>query len=259
MKLHHDTSVSPAAVSENAPILLLGPSLGTSHHLWDRARAWLEPHMVTVAWDLPGHGASPSASDPVTMGSLARAVLAIADESGARQFHYAGESIGGAIGLELARIAPERLASLTIVCSAAKIGSSEAWRERAALVREQGVKPIIEATPARWFADQFREEHAEIVVDMLAELESTNSEDYALLCEALAEFDARAWLSEIDVPTLVLAGELDPVTPPAQGQVIAESIGQGRLEIVLEASHQAVVEQPERVATLIREFVKDNS
>lgn len=239
--------------------LILGPSLGTTAHLWDRARTWLEPALSVLAWDLPGHGSSPSAANSVSMVDLAHAVLEVADEAGLARFHYAGESIGGAVGLELARLAPERLASMTVVCSAAQIGSPAGWLDRAALVRAEGLAPVVDATPSRWFTDEFMAQNPNLVEEMLATLARTKAEDYAKMCEALSMFDARTWLHEIRVPTLVIAGDGDPVTPPEQGCVIATGVQNGRLEIVPGASHQAVVEQPERVATLLREFVDENS
>ena len=93
----------------DAPLLLLGPSLGTSADtLWAPAARHLRAHLRVVAWDLPGHGRSPAA-EPFTIADLAAAVLALADRLGAETFHYAGDSVGGAVGLQLLLDAPHRV------------------------------------------------------------------------------------------------------------------------------------------------------
>jgi 3-oxoadipate enol-lactonase/4-carboxymuconolactone decarboxylase len=106
------------------PLLVLGPSLGTSAGtLWGAAAAHLTSAFHVVGFDLPGHGES----DPATgfgMAELARGVVAAVDDlapAGGR-FHYAGDSIGGAIGLQLLLDAPERIATATLLCTGAKIG-----------------------------------------------------------------------------------------------------------------------------------------
>ncbi|UUT36567.1 alpha/beta fold hydrolase [Microbacterium elymi] len=85
-----------------APLLILGPSLGTSTIMWEQVvPALAGPHRVAL-WDLPGHGASPAAVDPFTVAELADAVAALAAGFGADRIDYAGVSLGGAVGLELA-------------------------------------------------------------------------------------------------------------------------------------------------------------
>src|ERR1700712_1402453 len=90
------------------PLLLLGPSVGTTAGtLWARCAARLRGGFHVVGWDLPGHGRGATADGSYTMADLARAVLALADDvRPGEQFHYAGDSIGGAVGLQLLLDAP---------------------------------------------------------------------------------------------------------------------------------------------------------
>ena len=93
----------------DAPVLLLGPSLGTSADaLWSSAALHLRAHLRVVGWDLPGHGRGP-AGEPFTIADLAAVVLALADRLGADTFHYAGDSVGGAVGLQLLLDHPARV------------------------------------------------------------------------------------------------------------------------------------------------------
>ncbi len=235
-------------------VVILGPSLGADVHLWDLALPTIAAHHSVLRWDLPGHGASVPATDGFTLGELASGVIALADSLGIDRFDYAGVSVGGAVGLELARLYPERVKSAAIVCSAAKIGEASAWAERAALVRSEGTRATLEATPARWFAPAFRESHPDIVERLMAMIASAHDDSYARVCEALGAFDGRPTLAAITVPVLVISGELDPGAPPEQGAVIAAAVPGARQVIVAGASHQAVVEKPVEVAALLVDF-----
>ncbi|MFD0431116.1 alpha/beta fold hydrolase [Streptomyces zhihengii] len=95
---------------EDAPTLVLGPSLGTTWHMWDRQIAELAERWRLVRFDLPGHGGAP-AHPAGSVTDLAERVLATLDGLGVQRFGYAGCSIGGAIGLELALRRPHRVAS----------------------------------------------------------------------------------------------------------------------------------------------------
>ena len=102
-------------VAPTQNVLIVGPSLGTTSEMWRGARAFLEPEFAVVAWDLPGHGSSPSSSTPLSIESLAADVIAAADRLGVERFDYAGVSIGGAVGLVLARNYPDRIRSVVEV------------------------------------------------------------------------------------------------------------------------------------------------
>ena len=150
------------------PLLVLGPSLGTSATtLWSAAATPLAEHFQVVAWDLPGHGhhRGPLGEDPVTVASLAADVLAVVDELSDSfhpvPFHYAGDSVGGAVGLQLLLDAPLRVASATLLCTGAMIGTPESWAERAAQVRASGTPSLVSASAERWFAPGFLEREPE--------------------------------------------------------------------------------------------------
>ena len=104
---------------ETAPLLLLGPSLGTSATtLWGRAAAILTDRWRVVGWDLPGHGRG-DITEAFTLAELAAGVLALADEFTRETFHYAGDSVGGCVGLQLTLDAPHRIGSATLLCTGA--------------------------------------------------------------------------------------------------------------------------------------------
>lgn len=229
---------------EDAPPLILGPSIGTSLDVWEPQLAALTRTHRVLRWDLPGHGGTAAGlvSAEPTMADLARLVLQLADAQGWHAFAYAGISIGGAVGLTLAADHPERLTRLAVVCSSARFGEPDTWRERAALVRRDGTEAMAASRPGTWFAPEFAA--TERGQALLTDLMNTDPAGYAACCEALASYDLRGRLADIAVPTLVVAGREDPATPPAHAREIADGIPGASLTEVAGAYHLAGVDRP---------------
>ena len=108
------------------PLLVLGPSLGTSvRHLWQHCAELLHGDFRVIGWDLPGHGVSEPATG-FDLAALGESALAVVDElSPAMSFHYAGDSLGGAVGLQLLLEVPDRVASATLLCTGPRIGEPD--------------------------------------------------------------------------------------------------------------------------------------
>ncbi|MGW4643618.1 bifunctional 3-oxoadipate enol-lactonase/4-carboxymuconolactone decarboxylase PcaDC [Sphaerisporangium sp. NPDC004334] len=234
--------------ADSAPPLVLGPSLGTSLAVWDPQVPVLTRHHRVVRWDLPGHGRSPAdllpstAPGATTVADLARLVLDLADALGLDAFAYAGVSLGGAVGAWLAVHHPERVTSLALVCSSARFGEPESWRERGALVRAEGTGPVADVAAARWFTPAFA--RAPVARALTEDLRAADPEGYAACCDALAAYDLRADLPRVTAPTLVVAGRDDPATPPRHARELADGIPGASLTEVSHAAHLAGVERP---------------
>jgi 3-oxoadipate enol-lactonase len=227
----------------DAPLLVLGPSLGTSSILWDAVAARLRTRFRTVQWELPGHGTGPAAREPFTVAELAEGVIRLLDE------------LGGAVGLELLLAHPERVDAAAIVCSGAAIGTPAGWAERAALVRASGTPSVVVASAQRWFAPDSMTRSPDITGRLLNSLRDADDESYALCCEALAGYDVRSRLAEIAVPVLAVWGEFDEVTPESSAAEIQHGVHDGRLAEIVGASHLAPAERPDEVAGLLSDFL----
>src|SRR5690606_22008552 len=131
-------------------------------------------------------GGSPVPPGPYTIDDLGGDVLALADHLGIGRFHYAGLSLGGMVGMWLATRAPERIETLTLLCTSAFLPPAEAWLDRAATVRRAGLAAVAEAVLARWFTPAFT--NVEPYRQMLLR---TPVEGYAACCEAIAALDLR--------------------------------------------------------------------
>ena len=212
-------AVRHLAGSPTDPLLVVGPSLGTAvDRIWGAVARSL-PGWQVLGWDLPGHGHGPAPdrrSPGFALADLAAAVLAevstiIGDHSA---FSYAGDSVGGAVGLRLALDHPDRVDALTMLCSAARFGTPDAWHARAALVRAEGMAPMVESSPARWFGSAIREADDGRIPAALADLAAVVPEGYARVCESLASYDVRDRLGDLAVPLLDGVGHLAPLEAP---------------------------------------------
>ncbi|MDF3292576.1 bifunctional 3-oxoadipate enol-lactonase/4-carboxymuconolactone decarboxylase PcaDC [Streptomyces silvisoli] len=235
---------------EHAPVLVLGPALGTTWHMWDRQIPELTAHWRVLRFDLPGHGGAP-AEPASSISELADRLLATLDDLGIERFGYVGCSIGGAVGLDLALRSPCRVSSLVLVSSAARFDTPDGWRQRGVVVRSGGLAQIAQTTPERWFTPAFRAAQASIVEWGVQMVRTTDAECYIAACEALATHDVRAELAEIAVPTLVVAGAEDHATPPAEARALVAGIHDARLAVVPGASHLVAVEQPRAFTDLV--------
>ncbi|MGA5554386.1 4-carboxymuconolactone decarboxylase [Streptomyces lavendulocolor] len=235
---------------DEAPVLILGPSLGTTWHMWDRQIPELVRQWRVVRFDLPGHGGAP-AQPATSVAELTDRLLATLDELGVQRFGYAGCSIGGAIGTDLALRAPHRLASLALIASSPRFGTADEFRQRGVIVRTNGLDPMARTAPERWFTPGFAAAQPAIVEWAVQMVRTTDAASYVGACEALASFDVRADLGRVGVPTLVLVGSEDRVTGPAEARHLVAGIPDARLAVVPGASHLAPVEQPAAVTDLL--------
>jgi 3-oxoadipate enol-lactonase / 4-carboxymuconolactone decarboxylase len=229
------------------PVLVLGPSIGTTAAtLWGRCAALLADRFDVWGFDLPGHGRSPVPAGPYTIADLARAVLAGVDGP----FHYAGDSIGGAVGLTLLLADPGRIRSATLACTGAVIGDPATWAERAALVRRDGMTAVLESSARRWFAPGFLDREPAAGGALLDALAGTDVEGYARACEALAAYDVRDRLGGVRGPLTLIGGRYDVATPLDGLREIAAAVD-GATLVELPIAHQAPVEDPATTAALI--------
>lgn len=231
----------------DAPLLVLGPSLGTDvQTLWGEVASYLIDVRHAIGWDLPGHGKSPSATG-FTVAELADAVAAHVDEA---DFDYAGDSVGGAVGLELLVRYADRVRTASLFATGAVIGTPEGWQDRAALVRAAGTQALLESTPGRWFAvpEQLTDAQRRLV-DAVPEIDDAS---YAAVCDALAGHDLRSELAGINTPVLAAAGAADQATPPPSLRAIADGVRHGTFVLLEHSGHLPPVEQPLNTTELVR-------
>ena len=232
--------------------LVLGPSLGTSADAcWGACAAFLSEDFDVVAWELPGHGSDRGPVPPdLTIEDVAAGVLAEVEGP----FLYAGDSVGGQVGLQLLLDAPDRVLGAVLCCTGARIGDDDVWRDRVAQVRASGTASLVAASAQRWFGPGFLEREPERASALLHALRDSSDDGYVAVCGAIAAYDARDRLAEITAPVVAIAGAEDPVCPPDLVREVADGVKDGRLVVLDGVAHQAPAERPDEIARIIREL-----
>ncbi len=252
VELHHEFRGK-----RGSPALVFTGSLGTDLTMWTPQAELLKPRFCTLRYDIRGHGRSPVPSGSYSIEDLGSDLLALLDRLGIERASLCGLSIGGMISMWVAAHAPERVERLVLCCTSARLGPPSAWLERAAIVRADGVGAIADAVLVRWFTPAFAGARPDVIERMRGILAATPREGYAGCCEAIAEMDLTPDLPSITAPTLVIAGEQDPATPPEHGRRIADLIPGARFEVVSPAAHLATIERPDLTTAMILRFMSD--
>jgi 3-oxoadipate enol-lactonase / 4-carboxymuconolactone decarboxylase len=236
-----------------APVLLLLHSLGATHVIWDAQAAVLSSAFRVVRPDMRGHGLTGLTPGPYSMDQLAHDALAVLDGLGAGEAHVAGISIGGMIAQRMASTHPGRVTSLVLCDTALSIPPAQTWHDRAALVRREGMAPLLEPVITRWVTPPFLQ--APETDGLRAMLLRTPPEGYAGAAEAIAGADLTAGSATISAPTLVLVGDGDVSTPVAAAEVLARTIPGARAEVLADAAHIPTVERPAAVLEAMQHFL----
>ena len=236
---------------EDAPVLVLSNSLGTSLEMWDDQRSVLGDRFRLLRYDTRGHGGSPAPPGPYAIGDLGGDVVRLLDRLGIERASFCGLSVGGMTGMWLAAEAPERVERLVLLCTSAMLGPKGVWDDRIATATEQGMAALVDGVIERWFIPAFRQENPATVEKMATTLRETDPQGYAGCCAAIRDMDLRDRLPSIEAPTLVVSGAEDPATPPEHGKLIRDAVPGARFEVVPRAAHIANVERPEEITQLI--------
>jgi 3-oxoadipate enol-lactonase len=243
----------------HGPALLLLHPLGAGLEVWRPQLPELEQRFRVVRMDLRGHGGSTlddGAPSPCAMTDLLDDACAVLDALDIARAHWCGLSLGGAIALQAAVTAPQRVRRLVLADTAASFPPRGRWDERIATVLGGGMEPLVEPVLQRWFTAPFMAASPEMVDAVRGMLRATAPRGYAECCDALRGFDLTARLGEVRAPTLVLAGAQDVSTPPERAEELADGIAGAALE-VLDAAHLSNMEQAADFTTALVRFLAD--
>lgn len=237
------------------PALIFSNSLGTNFKMWQPQIDFFQQDFFVICYDTRGHGASSAPQGPYSIDQLGQDVVNLLDHLNVEKATFCGISMGGLTGQWLAIHRPERFNQLVVCNTAAKIGQEQAWNDRAALVREQGLQPIASTAASRWFTEPFIQSNATVVNNLQNDLAAGSAEGYASCCEALAKADVREQLKDISVPVLVVAGQQDPITTVADAQFMVERIANSQL-FEINASHISNVELSNEFNQAVKQFIQ---
>jgi 3-oxoadipate enol-lactonase len=240
---------------DDAPLLVLSNSLGTTLDMWAPQMPALLQHFRVLRHDARGHGRSDVTPGPYTIVQLGEDVLALMDHLGIARAHFCGLSMGGMIGMWLGTHHAQRLDRLVLCNTAAKIGTPDTWNPRIAKVEAEGMASIVDIVLDRWFTAGYRQRAPEQVAIVRGMLLDTAPAGYSANCAAVRDMDQRAEIAAITVPTLVIAGTHDGSTPAADGRAVADAIPGARY-VELDAAHLSNWEQSEQFTQALLGFLR---
>jgi pimeloyl-ACP methyl ester carboxylesterase len=243
------------------PPLLLVHGLGYDHHGWGPLPPLLAGDFGLVLVDNRGVGESDAPSGPYTVAGLAADAAAVLDAAGVERAHVVGVSLGGFVAQELA-ISHARRVDRLVLLSTSPGGPNqypmpeqtvESFRAYQRLDRDAALRQGVENS----LGDRAVRERPDLVDEVYAyRLERAPPlEPWLAQLAAGTEFDVYERLPEIAAPTLALTGGDDVVIDPRNSDLLAERIPDAKLEVVPGRGHLLFWEEPELVASIVREFV----
>lgn len=238
-----------------APVLVMSNSLGTTLQMWDPQMPALLKYFRVLRYDTRGHGRSSVPAQPFGMAELGADVIAVMDDAGIDRAQFCGLSMGGMTGMWLARHHADRFDRFVLANTAALIGPASVWDNRIATVLRDGMAAIVPGVLERWFTPSYRASHAQAMEPVRDMLLGCDPAGYTANCAAVRDADLRAILPQIDASVLVIAGEQDAATTPAQGREVAQAVP-GAEYLSLDAAHLSNWELPQAFADAVVRFLK---
>ena len=239
-------------------VVLLHP-FPSDHTFWSGAAERLESRYRLILPDLRGHGESTAGDGPATMHKHAQDIARVCDELRIAKAVFAGCSIGGYVLFEIWRRSRERVRAL-VFCDTKALADTEEGRAQrlktAEDAEQRGPEYVIGNMFARLLGETTQRNRPDVVSAARGTMNRTTAEGFAAVQRGMAERpDSTPTLATIAVPTLVLGGEEDRLSPPQELQRIASGIPGASLKIIAKAGHLAPMEQPEEVGIALRQFL----
>lgn len=238
----------------DSPPLVFINSLGTDLRIWDGVVSRLDGRFRIIRYDKRGHGLSDCPAAPYVIRDFSADLRGLLDHLDIEKAVVVGISVGGMVAIDFTAEWPDRVSSLVLCDTGAKIGSAELWQERADTLRRHGMAYLSDAILSRWFAPVYIEENPAVYRGYSNMLTRMPVEGYAGTCEALRDGNLISAAKTIAARTLVLCGAEDLATPPEFVRGLCDLIPQAKYREISGAAHLPCVEQPEKTAALIAEF-----
>ena len=243
---------------ESGEVLMFSHSLGTNLLMWDPQVRRFRDNYKIICLDTRGHGKSDVPDGPYTLEQLAQDAVGLMDTVGIKEVHWIGLSMGGMIGQAVALNYPDRLKSLILCDTAAKVNEEDQpiWQERIEAALKHGMEALLEPTLERWFTKPFREKNPPEVQLIRKLFLSTPVKGFVGCAEAIRRLNYLDRLSEIKLPTLIIVGQEDMGTPVEVAKEMHKRIPNSELVIIPSAAHLSNLEQPERFNQAIADFLE---
>ncbi len=253
-----DAEIFYQVLGDGPPVVLLHP-FPVNHEFWLPVAQALKARYRLILPDLRGHGASGIGEGPATMEKHAADLARVLDDAGVGRAAFVGVSIGGYILFEFLRRNRGRVTSLALCDTKAQADTPEARATRlqvAADVVERGTEPFFESMLPKLMGKTTHSTRPDLVQAALRMMRKMSPEDVALVQRGMAERpDSIETLKTIHVPTLLIVGDEDTLTPIGDAETMRKNIPGSELKIVGRVGHYSPWEQPVEVGKLLRQFL----
>ena len=236
---------------ERTPIVFLH-GVGSDRTVWHPQLSHFADERRTIAFDYPGYGLSDPAPEGTTRDDYAAAILSAMRALGVERAHICGLSLGGVVAIAMAHAAPEACASLILADTFAVHPDGQGIYDRS-IAASSDLRVLAEARVDVLIAQPADPAVRREVIETMAAIEPAA---YRIGAEAVWLADQRDRVHDIRLPTLVLCGTDDKVTPPALSRELAKLIPGAQLEMMEGAGHLGNLETPDAFNTLVGAFVR---
>jgi pimeloyl-ACP methyl ester carboxylesterase len=243
---------------QGLPVVLLH-AFPLNRTMWAAEREALKSRTRVITPDFRGAGESALVEGDSTMGVLAGDLGALLDELGLKRIVLGGLSMGGYASFAFLDRYADRVEALILADTRATPDTEEGRRARyeaAMLAEKEGSAAVAERLLPKLLGETTRKRKPAVVEQVRAMIGSTPPLGIARFQRGMAvRPDSTPLLARIRCPVLVLVGEEDVLTPPAEAEKMARAIPQACLEVIPQAGHLANLEQPELFTRLLEDFL----
>ncbi len=236
-------------VEGSGPLVVFLHGIGGNRSNWEGQLTHFGARFCAVAWDARGYGGSDDPPQTLKFGDYADDLVRLLDHLNAERAHLVGLSMGGMIIQDFYGRYPDRVATLALVDTSAGFGSASEETRRDFLAcrldpLEKGLRPadiapgVVDVLVSKKAAATVRER-------MRASMAALRVESYKQALHAIITTDFRTVLPRVNVPTLVIVGEADIVTPPSDSEFLAKNVPGASLVMIPEAAHLTNIESPD--------------
>lgn len=237
------------------PVVLFAHSVGCDLTLWDGPFQTLAQRCHVIRYDSRGHGRSDAPPGDYRLDRLASDAFAVLDWAGAARADICGLSLGGSVAMALFLSVPDRIRSLILANSSARMGDPAAWQTRMDTARRDGMDAMADFAMTRFFSEAFLSTHPDTVARFRRVFASTSADGYAGCCAVLRDSDFRPDLPRIDAPTLVVTGRDDVPIPAADGEFFCRQIKNAQA-VCLPTGHLSAVERPDLFSGMLEQWIE---
>lgn len=216
--------------------------------MWDGQVPALERDFRILRYDLRGHGGSEATAAPYSIELLVEDLKTLLDSLGVRKTSLVGLGLGGAIAQAFAIEHPSRVEALMPCCCRARMVPDFAamWHKLRGTVQREGLEAIVEPTVQRWFSEEFKAAHPEVLEKIRKMIRGTTVEGYLGVTAAFLGLDLEERLREIKAQTLYVSGAQDKLGgPPELMKGLSERVKGAQHVSVPNAAHIANIQNPE--------------